>query len=407
MGKSLFLALEDEEVVGKDMPIATDAVVNENTEVARLESMVAEAGITASEHDAMNTVTAVDDAVAAVEELTDVALVMADATDKEEGIPEDAAKIAEVAVESICARLGYTHTSVIVPSMESFSFKGSKLDATKYALEAIGEVVTKVWEAVKVFFKKVWESIKALFHRLFDTTIKNEERIANITKLISNAKIKNLVPNKEKQLKLDKYCEAFDSKNVNALPEDAIKTLSAHQRMVLTRVDINKHVIKYFDMLSDTKNLDDIVNGLVKDFYVDMPEMQLALGYMIKSKDDGDKGKILSLVSNRPHVQSAESHAVTLNVLENVLKKTKELNEVLKNSKEHIRETQHAVDAATKFAVKMTKTRDVSPDGKRKAGIMRNIQTAFTLFNIKLPVLDAKLISASLGYIEANLDAYI
>jgi cell division septum initiation protein DivIVA len=146
MARGLFAILEDE---------LSGEIVPENAEqrerVEELEAQVAQGEVAQSEGEVTEMADAIDDAVTAVEELSEVSDILENSIEENEGLTEDAAAVAEVAVESICNRLGYKPVKRIVPAMESFGATSSRLDATKYALESIKGTAVRVWEAITVF----------------------------------------------------------------------------------------------------------------------------------------------------------------------------------------------------------------------------------------------------------------
>lgn len=158
--RGLFAVMEDE----LGATAAADAPTNEQVErVQELEEQVAQAEVAEGQAEVTEMADIADEAVTAIEELADVAEVMSDSIEGGgDGLTEDAAEIAEVAVEAICARLGYKPTKKLVPSMEAFGSTSSRVEATKYALEGVSDTMKKIWEAIKGFFNRIWEAIKGL-----------------------------------------------------------------------------------------------------------------------------------------------------------------------------------------------------------------------------------------------------
>ena len=139
-----------------------DEVSEEVVPASELEVERGDSEITENSNDIEEMVTATEEAVADAESLGEIQDVMQESVDEGEGLPEEAAEIAEVAVESICRRLGISNTKII-PAMESFGSKHSRLSATKIAIESIGDTLKKIWEAIKAAFIRVWDKIKAFF----------------------------------------------------------------------------------------------------------------------------------------------------------------------------------------------------------------------------------------------------
>lgn len=110
-----------------------------------------------------------DDAVVDAETdagtLGDIQEVMSDAVETGEGLPEEAAAVAEIAIESIRQRLGMKAKSPrsVMPALESFGSKGSRLAATKIALEGVADTIKTIWANIIKALKWVWEKIKSFF----------------------------------------------------------------------------------------------------------------------------------------------------------------------------------------------------------------------------------------------------
>ena len=183
--------------------------------------------------------------------------------------------------------------------------------------------------------------------------------------------------------------------------------MKTHISLAEARVTMNKQIGKHFDKLSDEAKLDEVVDEINKEFYVNGANTDLAFGYILTAKEDGDRGSTLSIIHNKSKVEAAESSALTIDQLENLFTKAKELTTILKDSKQHIKETEYIMKKVTQFADRMSKARDVTPIGKRRAGVAKNIQTAFAVFNAKLPNIDAKLVASTLAFIDLNLTAYM
>lgn len=158
--KGLFAALEDEVIVGDETPEVDFAQVAEDSNEVYESSAEIE-----NQSETVNS--AVDD----IGELSDVKDVMEDSIDKGEGLSSNAAELAAVAVEAICARLGIEKKRTIVPSLESFGSKNSRLTATKIAVEGIGETIEKAWQAIKAFFAKMWANIKSFFKKVWSILV--------------------------------------------------------------------------------------------------------------------------------------------------------------------------------------------------------------------------------------------
>jgi len=109
---------------------------------------------------------AIEDAEEGAETLEKIEGVLEESTDAGEGVDETAAEIAEVAVESIRARLGI-YGGKSFPAMEAFGSQNSRLSATKIALENVKDTIVRIWEAIKQAVIRLWEKVKSFVLGLF------------------------------------------------------------------------------------------------------------------------------------------------------------------------------------------------------------------------------------------------
>ncbi len=170
------------------------AVVEEPMAVDSMETDMLEVSEQAAEIDDTNT--AIEEAVEDVDTLEDIASVMDESTENG-GMDQVSARVAEVAVESIYARLG-VRKSKSLPAMESFGSKGTRLTATKIAVEGIQDGIKYVWEKIKAAAEKVWGWIKSFLGMIANTAGKLKDRAAALA-----AKAKGLVGKKPEEAKVD------------------------------------------------------------------------------------------------------------------------------------------------------------------------------------------------------------
>ena len=108
-----------------------------------------------------------------------------EATEETGGLDPVAAEVAEVAVESICNRLGVTRRKY---ALESFSSKDKRVAATRYAVEEIKDVLKRIWDAIVAAFGKVKEFLKNFFKALIDANEKLAQRADALVNKATNAK---------------------------------------------------------------------------------------------------------------------------------------------------------------------------------------------------------------------------
>lgn len=157
--KFLNVALENEELENEMDAVEVDAEVTEG-----VNEIVEEQGEIEELNDG------VDSAVSDLDTLEQIEGKMEESVESGEGISEDAAEIAEIAIESIGRRLGIPMN--VMPAMESFGSSSSRKRATQIALEGIGDTIKKIWTYIRDGFKRMWTSIKDFFGRFFENSEK-------------------------------------------------------------------------------------------------------------------------------------------------------------------------------------------------------------------------------------------
>lgn len=117
------------------------------------------------------TVGQVEEAVQAGDELESIGEVAVDAVESGEGMTEQTAELAEIAIESICNRLGYRPAVRLVPAVESsFGNTASRLTSTKIVIENISDTLKKIWASIKAAALRVWDMVKSFIANLFKST---------------------------------------------------------------------------------------------------------------------------------------------------------------------------------------------------------------------------------------------
>lgn len=155
--RGLVFAMESEG--GEAVPVVDPTVVPATA--AEVETATAEVTEQVGEAEQMDT--AIETAEADAGTLENIQEVMADSVESGEGLSEDAAKIAEVAIESICARMGIQNKQKVMPSVESFGSKSSRVLATKLAMESVMDTIKTIWNNILKAIKWVFEKIKSVF----------------------------------------------------------------------------------------------------------------------------------------------------------------------------------------------------------------------------------------------------
>lgn len=107
----------------------------------------------------------------------------------EENKPMDTAgaEVLDIAIEHILNRIQVKNVKLI-PSMENFGGKTSKLEGTKLAMENISEFAKKVWEKIKLAFKKLWNWLKDFFKKAMGANTTLDKAIKDLLEKNKNAK---------------------------------------------------------------------------------------------------------------------------------------------------------------------------------------------------------------------------
>jgi hypothetical protein len=217
----LVFAMEDDEVIAP----AADAVEMVPETQAEVETASAEVSEQSAEIEQIDT--AVDEAQADTATVDSIADVMAETVESGEGMPEEAAQIAEVAVEALCARLGMRLSKKPMPAMESFGSTSSRLMATKIALEEVQGIGKRIWENIKKALAWVWEKITSFFKMITknrDQLIKHLEQLKkSVAAAKENAEAKPVTGGVVKAFNVDGKTDFGTAKEVLAASDKLLK----------------------------------------------------------------------------------------------------------------------------------------------------------------------------------------
>lgn len=258
--------------------------ITDEVEAAEVATTVADdsAAVQAESDEIGTSVTEIEDAVQAGDELQDIGEVAADAVESGDGLDEPAAELASIAIESIRNRLGIRATTRLVPACESFGNANTRLVSTRMIVEGVSDTIKRVWVAIKAAVARVWDKIKSFFNSLFQST-------AGLTKHISSLRERaRALPGSakpmEKKLKNSALAKAFtskgkaDSSTVDVIVKntlvmaDVAAAIGAGQVEVsnaasaLASGEINKDTVKAF--LAKQKKAADGINAITKNKFV-------------------------------------------------------------------------------------------------------------------------------------------
>ena len=395
--RGLFAVMEDE--LGATAAATTDEQVER---VQELEEQVAQAEVAESQAEVTEMADIADEAVTAIEELADVAEVMSDSVEGGgDGLTEDAAEIAEVAVEAICARLGYKPTKKLMPSMEAFGSTSSRVEATKYALEGVAETVRKIWEAIKGFFNRIWEAIKGLWKRMMDASTKVAARVKKLEEKAAAAKKDGLIADAEKKYNAVKFCKAFNSKDVAGIPKAIVDVLSVHFDVLQKLPSFNANLVTVFEKAEKAEKEEEVTSALSK-----IAEDK-ALGRNSFAFGTTFDRATFALGGSEINVKEAEGKVVSLDEIEDVIEAAKQYQIGLDKSKTDISKIEAVVKKGIAAAEKLSKESGSSGEiGKMRAKAFKTGQTALFNINRELPPLGLKAASVALDFAAVNLAGF-
>lgn len=163
------LAMEDDLEVDPNQNVVPESAVEVEQGSAELTSDAGEVE---------ELVAATEEAEADLETVEQLQEVAEDSVEQGEGLSEQSAEIAEIAIESIHARLGISRR--VIPSLESFGSSNSRVAATRIAIEGFKDTVKRIWEAIKAAFARLMDKIKGFFMGLFKNTDSLSKHLENL-----------------------------------------------------------------------------------------------------------------------------------------------------------------------------------------------------------------------------------
>lgn len=180
---------------------AAEVAVSVADETAEIQGASDEIGTTVSE---------VEEAVQGGEELETIADIATDAVESGEGLSEESAELASVAIENIRSRLGFDTSTRLVPATESFGNTNTRMTSTNLVLLGIGDSLKKIWTSIKAAAARLWEMLKSFFAGLFNSAGMLSKHIAALSERAR--KMDSGVKPKDKKIKHSGVARAFSVK---------------------------------------------------------------------------------------------------------------------------------------------------------------------------------------------------
>ncbi len=312
----------------------------------------------------------------------------AETAEAEGGLDPVAAEIAEVAVESIYARLGVQRSSY--PALESFSGKTGRKRATQLAIEDIKETVKKIWAAVVNAFQKIIDFVKNFFGKLFDG---NRKLLARINALEKKAAAsKGETTGSVKASGITKPVGKGDKAGVLDIlgsTEAELKALSGWTNGIIDKlattagsVSINQSAGKDAGFLDNSKAAIDLYkeaakvqsfNGKVIGPRIDAKFAEKSIGDSARGAWEALKDFAITIKENVPFTDKPEIEALSVAEAGTALKAAEKIVQFNLSQKAAVAKFEAGIRKAVEAA---KKTAETAPDGEGQSAIVEDSRIA-------------------------------
>ncbi len=350
-----------------------------------------------------------DSASADMETLETIHDKMEESVERGEGLSPDAAEIAEVAIESICDRLGINYSRRVIPATESFGSKNSRVTSTRVAMEATQGIISKIWEAIKRAIAWVKEKVNKFLAELFTNVDRLEKHVKSVKERVKGLE-SGLKP-EEAELDNASLARAIGSgrdANISTAKKvsDNTVTVMANANSAL---GVLPHVLSTITKDSDDRSIKDMTKTAAGKVKNTLPKEHTALffgyGFSVSFPDED----IL------PTIEFVKEESANITDKVTALKDKGEMLEVLgycdqifakfKTVEMDRKEIEKTLADFSKLVNDMEKLSDEK--ASKKASEMRKLQTEMsslmTKTSVNLPSIAFKGVNALLKYVEASM----
>lgn len=247
----------------------------------------------------------------------------------EGGMSEPEARALEVAVEHLCANIGFSRARKTFPAMEGFADKKDRAHATKVAMEGVADKAKAIGESIMVVIRKIIEAIKTFFQSLFNAAVGLKKRADALAKKAEGMKDAHTADAKIKAGSFVETLEVNGSFKPDSLTAN-FKTHSASAALTTDRTAALKEIAPILEKAFSGKDAGSAVVDLIG--FVN----KLEIGEDTKNKDldlaEGDDASELKLTFGQKSIYTV-TNAKTGNVKVMLgsttgFKKTDEVKEV-------------------------------------------------------------------------------
>ncbi len=311
----------------------------------------------------------------------------AETAEAEGGLDPVAAEIAEVAVESIYARLGVQRSSY--PALESFGGKTGRKRATQLAIEDIKETVKKIWAAVVNAFQKIIDFVKNFFGKLFDG---NRKLLARINALEKKAAAKGETTGNVKASGITKPAGKGDKAGVlkvlGSTEQELKKVAGDTQKIIVglgamaSSISINQGAGDDQGFLDKSKAAMDVykeaaafksVGGEVIGPRIDVKFADKSIGDSARGAWEALKDFGITIKENLPFTDKPEIEALSKAEVATALKDAEKIVQYNLGQKAAVAAFENGMKKAIEAAKKIAET---APDGEGKAAVVEDSRIA-------------------------------
>lgn len=401
--KGLILALEEmENEMEGETPVEEVGDVDE----ARLEAEEAHEEVSEAETEIDEMSDTVEDAEQDIETLDAIGDTMESTIESGEGMTEDAAEIAEVAIEAIFNRLGIKRQERLLPATESFGSTNSRLAATKLSLEVVREGAAKAVEAVKKFFAMIAEKIVQFFGMILKNADALKKHIQAVQSKVNDVKGKTA---SKEFLEKTALAKALGGEKEAADASTAKEKIDNVQMLLAHGKKVSEALKSAFE-----KPIDDLEANvkIINDLNEQIPAKAPFLGGLIlktlKSKYDKHMNKIN--LEAGIDLKAEQLKTLTPEEMTSLLKDCTTLADSIKEYKsvEKINQaTMKAVEKKVKEAEdKAGKEGELSEGEKMLKSIYTDAGDIMTKTSVNFASLAFKTVKAVTTYVEASVAVY-
>ena len=376
---------------------------------------VEEVAVDAAEVDEL--ATAIEDAEVAADNLEETAEVLEAGVESGEGVTEQTAQAAEIAVEAALNMLGASHRQQsLMPSLESWGSGMSRLQATPIALESVTDKIKEIWKKVVEFVKMIAQKVIDFFAKFFDNTDRLKKNVVKARMKVNEA---GAGKPKEKTVKSGSAANAFNDGQGKADFATAVSILDTHLAVSGSAVGLIAAASGTIEKMSkaDKDGVASLVSGIADAFTGGKNgEHEGAVGKMSEAMIGGRRIFIGATKGAEPEFvmavvepeKKATKEAAALDKAQclTLLSKVDDLatsTEAYKKIKDKINGLTKATASLADAAVQAADN-EGSMAGVRKAvtSVARNVNRMVTM----LPSWNVKLGNVAIGYVLSSVSNF-